>query len=303
MKLNGTMINSAVHRANFLPTLKAFGDRLTSLRIRGRRLDMGVVGLDTVNYLTLTFLLLPIAVVVIASFTSGHYVSFPPKWPLSMQWYEAFIKSDLYIEGIKNSMITGGLVIVVAGTVGTLASVGWTLRKFKGQELVYYLLFLPFLIPGLVIGIGILMSLDPLRLDFLVGNRWAVIVGHCLWATPLVFIVMVSVLLGIDPALVPAAKNLGAKPWRAFWEVTVPLVKAGILASLILAFIISFHEFIIALFLTAATSRTLPVLVWNSLRFEVSPIIAAIDGLMIVSIIIALAAISKLVGIEKIKMR
>ena len=135
------------------------------------------------------------------------------------------------------------------------------------------------------------------------GNRWAVVIGHCLWATPLVFIVMVSVLQGIDWALVDAAKSLGARPIRTFYEITLPLVRPGVIASLILAFVVSFHEFIIALFLTGSSSRTLPVLVWNSLRLEVSPIIAAIDAMMIITIVIALIVLAKSVGIERIRMR
>ena len=175
-------------------------------------------------------------------------------------------------------------------------------QKFRGQQLVHHMLFLPFLAPGLVIGIGLPMSLGPLHLSAMVGSRWAVVIGHCLWATPLVFIVMVSVLHSIDWSLVDAAKSLGARPMRAFYEITLPLVRPGGIASLILAFVVSFHEFIIALFLTGPNSRTLPVLVWNSLRLEVSPIIAAIDAMMIITIVLALLVLAKSVGIERITM-
>ena len=271
--------------------------------VRRKRVDVGATATAILNYATLTFLMLPIVIIVVASFTSGRYVTFPPELPLSLRWYKEFFESDLYLAGLKNSLITGGLVVAVAGSVGMLAAVGWTMRKFRGQELVYHILFLPFLVPGLVIGIGLLMSLGPLHLSVLVGNRWVVVIAHCLWATPLVFIVMVAVLQSIDPALLDAAKSLGARPVRAFYEVTLPLVRPGVIASLVLAFVVSFHEFIIALFLTGPSSRTLPVLVWNSLRFEVSPIIAAIDAMMIITIVIALIVIAKSVGIERIRMR
>jgi putative spermidine/putrescine transport system permease protein len=113
---------------------------------------------------------------------------------------------------------------------------------------------------------------------------------------------MAAVLQGLDPALADAAKSLGANPLRAFLEVTLPLTRAGMLSSVILAFVISFHEFIMALFLATPSTRTLPVVVWTSLRYEVRPIIASIDSLMIVSVIIALILIARLVGIEKIKL-
>ena len=272
--------------------------------MRKPKVDLGLIAYNAVVYVTLPFLLLPIVVVVVASFTSGNYVTFPPEFPLSISWYQEFLSSDRYVPALQNSLIIGGLVVLVAGIAGGAAAIGWTHRAFRGREFVYYLILLPFVIPGLIIGIGMLMSFEPLGVSFLAGSRWAVVLGHSILAVPLVFIIMVGVLQGIDPNLVAAAKDLGARPFRTFLEVTLPLVRPGVMASFILAFITSFHEFIISLFLTAGgVRRTLPVEVWVNLRFEVSPVIAAIDAVMILSVIVALLLVARLVGIERIRLQ
>ena len=276
-----------------------------SVRVRPRRRgrSVGSLAVNIVAYTTLTFLMIPIVVVVLSSFTSGAYVGFPPEFPLSLKWYSAFIASPIYLPALKNSLTIGLLVVLVSFPIGVAAAIGWTRREFRGKQVVYFLLFLPFLVPALVIGIGMLMSLHPLSLDALAGTRLLVVIGHSILATPLVFLVMVGVLHGVEPNLVSAARDLGAGAWRAFYEVTLPLVRAGALAAIVLAFITSFHEFIVSLFLTAGSrNRTLPVEVWTALRFELSPIIAAIDTLMVASVVLALIVVARLVGIEKIRL-
>jgi ABC-type spermidine/putrescine transport system permease subunit II len=219
--------------------------------------------------------------------------------PLSLKWYTAIFTDQGYVSALKNSLVIASLTVVFSVLVGTLAAAGLTQRSFKGEQLVHTLVFLPFLVPGIVLAVGLLLSLEPLRLG---RGYHIVVIAHSLWATPLVFLIMAAVLQGLDPALADAAKSLGANPLRAFLEVTLPLTRAGMLSSVILAFVISFHEFIMALFLATPSTRTLPVVVWTSLRYEVRPIIASIDSLMIVSVIIALILIARLVGIEKIKL-
>jgi ABC-type spermidine/putrescine transport system permease subunit II len=273
-------------------------------RCSPRRVDLGAWAVNAVVSSTLAFLLLPLIVVTLASFTGGSRVSFPPKPPLGVQWYVQFFTGDRWVIALQSSLIIAGLVVLVSGPVGTLAAVGWTRRTFRGKELVYQLLFVPFLVPGLVLAIGLLMSLRPLRLEALYGSWWSVVIGHSLWATPVVFVVMVAVLQNIDADVVAAAKNLGAGPVRVFVEITLPLARAGVVASFVMAFVISFHEFIMALFLLAKRPvRTLPVEVWNSLRYELSPVIAAIDAFMITSVVVALLVVAKLVGIERIAPR
>jgi len=246
----------------------------------------------------LLYLLLPILIVIITSFTSGNYISFPPKLPLTWKWYEAFFGSDRYFSAFLNSLLVGGLTMMLALVVGLMAALGYSHRRFRGRTFVYYLILTPFLMPGIILGISLLMSLGSLGAQ---GSYWVLVVAHCLWAAPLVFLIMVAVLEGVDPALKDTAMNLGAGPLRAFFEITLPLTKAGVISSALLAFVISFHEFVMALFLSAPSTKTLPVVIWTSLRFEVRPVIAAIDTIMVLTVVLTLLIVSKLIGIEKIR--
>lgn len=280
----------------------------TTLKPRKVKFDAGALALNLIGYGTIAFFLLPLVVVILISFTSGNSIGFPPELPLSLKWYKAFFEDPLFRHSLVKSLQIAGMTIALSVPLGTAAAIGFTQRRFRGEDIVYFLLFLPFLVPGIVLGIGLLMSLEPLGIGFMqnfpyLGSSPIVVIGHSLWATPLAFLVMVAVLRGMDPALRDAAMSLGATPLRTFFEITLPLTRAGLLAAVILAFVVSFHEFVMAAFLTSAEDRTLPVRIFDSLRFEVRPIIAAIDSLMIFSVLVALILIGRLIGIEKIRMR
>ena len=248
--------------------------------------------------LTVLFLLAPIVIVFITSFTAGHYIAFPPKLPLGLTWYEEFFASERYFGAFLNSLLVGALTMLLSLALGLTAALGYTRRRFKGRTAVYYLILSPFLMPAIILGISLLLSLGSFGLQ---GSYLALVLAHSLWAAPLVFLIMVAVLQGMDPALRDAAMNLGAGPVRTFFEVTLPMARAGVISSALLAFVVSFHEFAMALFLTSPSTQTLPVVIWTSLRFEVRPVIAAVDSIMIGMVMLALLVIAKLIGIEKIR--
>lgn len=249
---------------------------------------------------TLVFLLLPLVAVVLSSFTSGDYISFPPQRPLSVRWYAEFVRDPTYSRALWVSIQVGLIVAAVATIVGTMAALGFGRERFRGREFLRFLLFLPFLMPGIVLGIGIALSLRPLGLEPLRGSISLLVLGHLLWATPVAFVTVAAKLQETDPELENAARAFGASRWRVWREVTLPLVAAALFAGGVLAFVVSFHDFAMALFLTGPETTTLPVLVWNSLRFEVRPIIAAIDSIMVASVIGALGLLARVVGLDRI---
>jgi ABC-type spermidine/putrescine transport system permease subunit II len=251
---------------------------------------------------TLLFLLVPLVAVVLSSFTSGEYISLPPQTPLSVRWYGEFLRDHTYLHALEVSVRVGLTVALIATAVGTAAALGFGRERFRGRELLRFLLFLPFLMPGIVLGIGIALSLRPLGLEFLRGSSAVLVLGHLLWATPVVFVTVAAKLQDTDPELENAARTLGASRWRVWREVTLPLLAPALFAGSILAFVVSFHDFAMALFLAGPETTTLPVVVWNALRFEVRPIIAAIDSIMVVSVIGAIGLLGRLVGLDRITM-
>lgn len=258
------------------------------------------MALWAVGVMTGIYLLAPLVTVIAASFTSGEYITVPPQIPLSMRWYAAFFEDSLYQAALRNSIVIATATTAIALVVGTAAALGFTRRRFRGDSALYFLLFLPFLMPGIVLGMGLAAGLQPMAPDLLRGSYAIVVIGHLLWATPLVFVVMVARLREIDRDLQSAAQSLGATPASVFREITLPLAVPGLFAAGILAFVVSLHDFSMALFLTGPDTTTLPVLVWNALRFEVRPIIAAIDSLLVVTVVAALAALGRFVGLDKI---
>ncbi len=270
---------------------------------RARRPDVGRLALGLLVGLIVVFLLAPIVAVVGSSLTSGELISFPPRMPLSLRWYREFLEDRTYRQALLNSVLVASVTAVLATVIGTMAALWYARTAFRLRGLVYYLLFMPFLVPGLVLGIGLSVGLEPIGLGRTRGTFVPVVLGHLLWAMPLVFVVMAAVIRELDRDLEAAAASLGAPPLAVLRTITVPLLGPGLMASLILGFVISLHEFVMALFLTSAGTTTLPVVVWNSLRFEVRPIIAAIDSVMVGSVVAVLAVLGKLVGLEKVTPR
>ncbi len=132
------------------------------------------------------------------------------------------------------------------------------------------------------------------------GSYFAIAIGHSLWAGPLVFITMNAVFERFNPVYVSAAADLGANVFQTFIKVTIPIVRSGMISAVFLGFVISTQEFIIALFLYAPKTITLPVEIYTAIRYEISPGISAISVYMIGIVAAALIVIDRVIGIENI---
>lgn len=245
-----------------------------------------------------TFLLLvPLFIVIASSFHPAEYFSFPPQG-FSLKWYGEFFSRSLWVQGMKNTFYVATATAIFSVIVGTCASVAVVNRKFIGKTAVDFLMLSPQLIAPIIIGIALLMGLSAFGIR---GTYTSLVIAHSLWTVPLVFMIMQAVVKNLDPCLPAAAKDLGAGPFKSFFEVTLPLIKPGIISSFLIAFVLSMHEFIISLFLTTPRTMTLPVIIWTSLRFELSPIVGSVSVLMMVVVLIVLLIIARLIGLEKIR--
>jgi putative spermidine/putrescine transport system permease protein len=134
----------------------------------------------------------------------------------------------------------------------------------------------------------------------LAGTYIAVVAGHSLWGIPTVFLLVQAVLAGYDFSVEDAARDLGAGPTKTFFLITLPRIRTGVFTAMIFSFITSFGEFNIAVFLTATETMTMPVQIWSSLRYEVTPIVAAVSTVMILTTLLGIGIGSKFIGIKKI---
>jgi putative spermidine/putrescine transport system permease protein len=235
--------------------------------------------LGTLGWITLLFLVLPVVIVFPLSLSSNTTLSFPPPG-FSLRWYGAFFDSRSWTDAVWVSLEVGVPVTLLSVALGTPAAIGLRRGHFPGQRLVNALVLSPLIVPGIIVAIGAYFVYAQYGL---VGNPVALILGHTCVAVPFVVINVASALQGVDPALAKAASSLGAPPWANFRQVTLPLIMPGILAGALFAFITSFDELLIALFLSGTGAVTLPRRMFDEIRYDLDPTIAAVSSLLIVT--------------------
>jgi ABC-type spermidine/putrescine transport system permease subunit II len=233
------------------------------------------------------FLLLPLVIVAIMSFTNQLYLSFPPSaW--SSRWYLDVWNTPRWWRAMANSVQIGAPVALLSMVLGTLIALSAARSSIKWTRVVAVLAIAPMMLPHVIIAIG----LYPTMLDLgLASSYSAVIIGHTVIATPLVVTTVSASLRSYDHALELAAMTLGADAWRVFWRVTFPMVRAGIAVGGIFAFAVSFDELMLALFLTSPRTETVPRLLWEHLAQTVTPSIAAVATIILAITLSLFAAI------------
>ena len=260
------------------------------------RLDIPSILLGITTVIMFCFILTPIVITVVVSFNDGNYIKLPPEG-FSFRWYKEFFNDYYWRMVFFNSLKVAVPTMFISTVVGVLSALGYMRRKFPGRNMVNLFIMMPFLMPGMLIGICLLIFLHKINMA---GTYTAVVAGHSMWGIPTVFLLVQAVLSGYDFSIEDAARDLGAGPMTTFFTITLPCIKTGILTAMIFSFITSFGEFNIALFVTAPDTITMPVQIWNSLKYEVTPIVAAVSTLMIILTLSGIGLGAKLVGVKKI---
>lgn len=233
------------------------------------------------------WLVLPTLVIVPMSFNEAPSFNFPPKG-FSTRWYENFFTDASWMKALGSSLQVAILTTIVATTVGVLASLGLSKVKFRGKSLVEGYFLLPMIVPGIVLAVG-LYSLF-LRMNLL-GTLPGFVLAHTIVAMPLVITNVMASLAGFDTRLEQASASLGASRMRTFFSITLPLIAPGVTAGALFAFVTSFDEVILSLFIQSPSLQTLPVKIYNSVTQTNDPTVAAVAVLtMVVSVVVMLSA-------------
>ena len=227
--------------------------------------------------LVFLFLIIPILIVVPMGFSSSRYLTFPPPG-FSLQYFEEFLNEPKWVLAIRSSFAIGLTTMVCATVIGTMAAVGLVRGKFRGKAVLTTFLISPMVIPLIITAVGLYFLYSQIGL---VETFPGMVMAHTVLATPFVVIVVSATLHGFDRSLELAAVSLGASPVKAFIKVTLPVIAPGIVSGALFAFIISFDEVVVALFLSGMEYRTLPVKMFEGIRYEVDPAIAAVATLVI----------------------
>lgn len=239
------------------------------------------------GYLALfAFMVLPLVVVIVTSFSEAGQLNFPPE-NYSMVWYQEFFTDTTWLGAFDNSLIVGIGTMVVSTFLGVTAAFGQELDDGSFGLYLAPLVVAPLLVPPVILGITLLVYFNEIGLQ---ASYVSIILAHSLWATPLVFFVMQSVFSRFDWELQDASRDLGASPLQSFVHVVLPGVKHGIFVATLLAFIISLQEFVMALFLSNFDTQTIPVLAWTTLRQSLDPIVSVVSTFLILISLIAILA-------------
>lgn len=211
----------------------------------------------------LGFLYLPILLIPVFSFNDSIYVAFPIR-QLTFKWYQAMWAQDALVQSLVNSLKVATVVAFVSTIFGTLAAKAVTRYNLKGRGPLIAFIMIPFVIPGIILGISLLVLIKHLGIQL---SLFTIGLGHVLIAIPFSMMVMVSRLEGFEKSLEEASLDLGEGAWSTFWRITFPLAFPGILSSLLLTFTLSFDEFLLAFFLTG-NEATLPLFIFSQLRLS-----------------------------------
>lgn len=246
--------------------------------------------------LVYAYLLAPIIVVVGASFNAGPFLTFPPRG-LSLRWFSTFLSNQVFIDAIARSLWLALTATVISGVVGVAAALYYVRHAtVRHKEAVRIAVMLPLLLPEILTAMALLFFFHSVGAGTRTG--FGLIVGHVLITLPFVFLNVVSALHGFDANWELAARGLGAGRWVSFRRITLPLIKPGVINGCLFAFIISFDTFGISYLLKGVGSATLPLQLFDYLRFNFTPEAAAVSTLSITMALLAVVTTEKLVGLK-----
>ncbi|MQY01305.1 ABC transporter permease subunit [Sinorhizobium medicae] len=226
--------------------------------------------------LVMLFLLFPEFVVIIMSFSEGATLQFPPTG-LSVQWYTSFFNNEAWHGAAWTSVKIGLAVAVVSTVVGTLAAYGLSRLGLGLRSFVTMTILTPITIPVIVVGVASYFGLANLGL---IGTETGVILAHAIGGISYVVVIVAATLANFDARLEQAAKSMGARPFTAFIRVTLPLIRPGIIGGALFAFIHSFDEVVTTSLVSGYSVRTLPLKMWENIRNEIDPTVAAVASLL-----------------------
>lgn len=239
------------------------------------------------------FMLAPILAIIPLSFNGSSFLSYPLQG-FSWQWYEAVFAPQPWMPALWNSVTIGLATTVLATVTGTLAAYGLSYTDFPGKRLIGALLISPMVVPLVITAVAVYLAFAPFGL---VRSFAGLVLAHTVLAIPFVVITVTATLHGFDRNMVRAAASLGAGPLTGFFTVTMPLTMPGILSGAVFAFVTSFDEVVVALFLAGPEQFTVPRRMFNALRDKLDPSIVAL------AVFLVLISVLLLVTVELLRWR
>jgi putative spermidine/putrescine transport system permease protein len=241
----------------------------------------------------LAFLVLPLLAVVPLSFTAGSLLIYPLPG-LSLRWYADFFSNPLWVDALEHSLVIGACATLLATTFGTMAALGLARARFRLKPVVMGLLVAPLVVPLIIAAVAIFFFYAWIGL---VGSFAGLVLAHTALALPFVVVTVAATLQGYDAGLSRAAASLGAKPLLVFRRVELPMILPGVLSGALFAFVTSFDETVVTIFVGGPEWRTLPRQIWSGVRESISPTVTA------AAVVLFIASAALLVAVELLRRR
>ncbi len=247
--------------------------------------------------LTFIVMLLPVVIVVLAGLNAGDYLTFPPQG-LSLRWVISFLSSQSLRTSYLLSLTIAFVVMLLSTALGTMAALFLTRVAFRGRSLLRAYFLAPLMLPGLVLGLALYVFYIVTNIG-LARTLPGMVIGHVLVTVPYVIGTVSAALYNFDVSLEDAARSLGAGPVRAFRAITLPSISPGIVAGSIFAFVVSFGQFDISLFLSTPNITPLPIALYNSLRYKFEPTAAAAGVFAIVLVVLSMLLTNRITNFAR----
>jgi putative spermidine/putrescine transport system permease protein len=242
------------------------------------------------------FLLAPILIMIPLSFNAQPYFTFTREMltlnpeGYSLRWYQDFLGDEGWMRSIRNSFAIGIAATILSTSLGTLAALGLSRSEMPAKGLIMGVLISPMIVPLIISAAGMFFFFSQVNIA---QTFLGVVIAHAALGTPFVVITVTATLVGFDHSLTRAAANLGASPTTNFFKITMPLILPGVISGALFAFITSFDEIVVVLFVAGVEQRTIPREMWSGIREDISPTILAVATILVL-ISIALLTVVEL---------
>jgi len=258
---------------------------------------LGHYGLKFSALAVLFFLILPIIVIIPLSFNTEPYFTFTRGMVMldpgaySTRWYQEILANENWILAIKNSLFIGIFATLIATSLGTLAAVGLSSEQMPFKRFIMALMLSPMIVPLIIIAAGMFFFYTRFNMA---GTYLGLIIAHAALGVPFVIITVTATLIGFDRSLYFAGLSMGASPLKTFFDVVFPMIRPGVISGAMFAFVTSFDEVVLVLFLAGPGQRTIPRQMFSGLREQINPTILAVASLLILTSVIFLMTLEYL---------
>jgi putative spermidine/putrescine transport system permease protein len=259
---------------------------------RNRNLEM--LPYYALNGAVVLFLLLPIAIIFVFAVNPTPFISFPPVG-FTLAWFGKFFSSGQFMGALWRSCEVASCVLVISVPIGAGAALALARADVRGGRLLTAFFMSPLMLPAILLGLALF------QLYLLIGlgrPLWGLVMGHSIIAVPYIIRTTLAVLHNFDRRLEEAAAALGANPAQVFGEVTLPLIRPGVIAGGIFAFVVSFDQFPVSLFLVEPNGETLPVVLFNYIKFDLDGAIAAASMVSIAMALLVVVLLECSIGLR-----